>query len=562
MRKFFDPKGEISSLDLFAALCDVGREGKSATVHFSRGLEAISLHFRDGVLSGLEAPEALSPGTILVRSGKIQRATFDGLIVPEGEDRFAVAVTSGVVSRKEAFWGRKIAAIEALSRLLTWSDGEYEYDETPPAEEAGGFRLPIDKWILELFLRSNDRPLVMHQLGPTDLPLVKADYFASAFAALGLTADADAVAGSIDGKRTIEQIVRRAPAEEFAVLKLLAALVTLGLVRPALEDPFPSVSNPALELPAEAPETSEEFPEPDLEPVESLSAIEETPAPQVPPETFVEEVFDPSEPPAPIALPEEAVPVLEDVVSVPLFALTAPESSEGEAFTRESPAEDDSSNSPAPPRSRVAGAATLVAVLLLAAAGGFYWKTRSGRSGVSSPQSQATVTSVAEKHQPPPVPTRTVPQSPRSSALREVEPNKAPSEPKKAPPPRALPPARREERQPARPAARTAAPWKSRLAEGQREFERPGIYRYAVQLELACEESTVEKALARDSPSQKIWVAPKEFRGRSCYRVLWGRFKTIEAARAAREQVPAFFTQGNNRPAVVSLGSSEKASGR
>ena len=95
----------------------------------------------------------------------------------------------------------------------------------------------MPRLILELFLRSRDRSLVLHYLGGADVPLARAPHFDSEFVAFGLTADAEAVVRLIDGKSTAAQIASEGPAEPFAVEKLLAALVTLGLVHPEFVAP-------------------------------------------------------------------------------------------------------------------------------------------------------------------------------------------------------------------------------------------------------------------------------------------------------------------------------------
>ena len=43
-----------------------------------------------------------------------------------------------------------------------------------------------------------------------------------------------------------------------------------------------------------------------------------------------------------------------------------------------------------------------------------------------------------------------------------------------------------------------------------------------------------------------------EHRGRSCFRVFWGRYATLDEARRAKESVPRFFFTRTNHPAVVS----------
>ena len=46
---------------------------------------------------------------------------------------------------------------------------------------------------------------------------------------------------------------------------------------------------------------------------------------------------------------------------------------------------------------------------------------------------------------------------------------------------------------------------------------------------------------------------PSTTAGRDCYRVFWGRFPSLDAARRAKSGVPSYFVTAHNHPAVVSV---------
>src|SRR5262249_3977565 len=126
--------------------------------------------------------------------------------------------------------------------------------------------------LLELFLRSRDRSLIDHQLGAPDQTLVRGELFDAEFPAFGLTADAESVVRLIDGRSTATEIAEKAPADEFAVRKLLAALVTLGLVHPVPAAPRVPEWPPARDRepePEPEPAFREDEPAPEPEPVET-----------------------------------------------------------------------------------------------------------------------------------------------------------------------------------------------------------------------------------------------------------------------------------------------------
>jgi len=49
-----------------------------------------------------------------------------------------------------------------------------------------------------------------------------------------------------------------------------------------------------------------------------------------------------------------------------------------------------------------------------------------------------------------------------------------------------------------------------------------------------------------------MWLMTASHRGRTCFRVFWGRYGSLEEARAAMSTVPPFFFTPTNRPVVVS----------
>src|SRR5262249_36652221 len=128
---------------------------------------------------------------------------------------------------------------------------------TEAPRETAEPRLPIPRLILELFLRSRDRSLVLKYLGGADVPLARAPNFDAEFSTFGLTADAESVVRLIDGGSSAEEIAAEAPAEAPPIESPRAARVPPG--------PWPRGSaagapeTPARAGPAPEPETPEEL---------------------------------------------------------------------------------------------------------------------------------------------------------------------------------------------------------------------------------------------------------------------------------------------------------------
>ena len=82
---------------------------------------------------------------------------------------------------------------------------------------------------------------------------------------------------------------------------------------------------------------------------------------------------------------------------------------------------------------------------------------------------------------------------------------------------------------------------------------------YSLQLEIICQENSIRTGLSHAGGSDDYFVLPYSFRGRPCYRAMWGRFSSKQAARNAFASVPQFFReQTRGRAYVVPLSASRR----
>jgi hypothetical protein len=664
MRGVFEREGDIRSVDLLSALVALWREKAGGALRFSRPGATAGFDLVGGeVVATLSSQAQFDTAAILIRAGKLDPAAVGRLAIPGGGDATVAAMQAGLITERDRRWGQKIRAIEVLSELLGWLEGEY-VREPEVSAPPGDWTLPLPRLVLELFLRSRDRTLVEHALGASDLPLLRVAGFDEEFESFGLTADAGAVVELIDGRASAEEIAESSNADEFAVLKLLAALTTLGLVHPA-------EAAPAADLRRPSPAVRESKREPVSPPVEALEKVEterweteeestETlPAEpeREPPEAAVEEVA-----PAPFPLPVEEEPgppepesaEPHDRLAQPVFhPAPAPEPifaeqafSPAELFPRPDrgieaadPVVDltGGDGSATGPRKRRSPAMLLglLAALIVAVTVLLLVRSRGDERGriastnvrptaaetpgssegrrfepVFPPAETAvplptrgsrTLVRTAFTGSPPPLvtekpplavamlptrvatrvpPTLPPPTAVPTSPLPTRVPTAIPTRPPPTKPPTAVPtraaPTSPPTAAPTRPAptgipARAASPvppptavassrgdsaragWIARAERDKRDLSKRRDVRYAVQLELACELETLQKAWNWDKPSGTIWLLTTSYRGRTCFRVLWGRYGSLAQAREARSRVPEFFTAPGNRPTIVSV---------
>jgi hypothetical protein len=610
MRTAFEHEGDIRGVDLLACLVALWREGASGSLQFSRSGATAGFEIAAGELVASSSSDPrFETAAILARAGKLDTRTLERLAAPEGADRALLALQAGVLTRREWRWGEKIRAVEILSDLLTWLEGEYWFFRTTEAErEKAEPRLPIPRLVLELFLRSRDRGLVLKYLGGADVPLARAANFDTEFGTFGLTADAESVVRLIDGTATAEEIASEAPAEAFAVEKLLAALVTLGLVHPEFA-PGGAAAEPGERLPAEAPApvareeegeeeekeegreaaqeeevSAEEEPtapgeeglaEEDLEleePGEEFPQAEEEGGPRELGEDFGEEVLPEEEPMTDAAL--AGGPALEpDLESAAFGRETAPahlgsfEGREAQTETGFDRPLDASTGVGLLERPRHRSGSLLLWTLaaLAVAVGGVLWMRSRATSSAPGPGATAalTPTEVPVAVAAPLVETSAAPTAAAAGPAPASAPTAAPAAVATERPTRARPTARptaaRPTPAPAPAAAQVAGGqssrqhWLDRAARDASRLAGDRKTHYAIQLELVCEVGSLVEAFQHDRPAGSMWVLSTPFEGKTCFRILWGRYATVEAARRALPRAPRFFSTPKNHPAVTGV---------
>lgn len=597
MRTAFEHEGDIRGVDILAALVGLWREGASGSLQFSRQGATAGFEISGGeVLASSSSDLRFETAAILVRAGKLDSRTLERLAAPEGADRALLALQAGVLTRREWRWGEKIRAVEILSDLLTWLEGQYWFlrkngDERENSES----RLPIPRLILELFLRSRDRSLVVKHLGGTDVPLVRASHFDAEFATFGLTADAESVVRLIDGTTSAEEIAREAPAEAFAVEKLLAALVTLGLVHPEFAGEAAAPTGAAA-IGAAGSADAEEEPEArlEIEPPADRSAEEAAAEETEAPADFEEEIVEsdeveteemPAEGPTELdeepewrgeagapseegggEAPHEVEPDLE------MVSLAAGGAAEGETEVAE--LDEDGAGrlagmeapldagtgiggSERPERRPVSPLLWVLAALLLTVGVVLLLRGRSATSRTGETPGAAAAPSALPESTVAPAPT-----GPTAETSPAAAPAAAAAAATAVP---TAPPAPAPKARPTAPAAAKAAPaapssgrdasrqhWLDRAARDGQRLAGDRRTRYAIQLELVCEVSSLVDAFQHDRGGN-MWVLATPYQDRTCFRVLWGRYSTIEAAHRGLSGTPRFFSTPKNRPAVTGV---------
>jgi uncharacterized protein DUF4388 len=581
MRTAFEREGDIRSVDLLAAFATLWRARSSGVLQFSGTGESIRFDVREGDIVRASASDPdFDAIEVLLRAGKLDAAALEGHRLPSGKDRALAAREMGLLTERDWRWGERIRQVEILAHLVAWVEGTYTFDSAA-RPEPGETTVGIHRLILELFLRSRDRAFVHHALPAVDVPLQRSDDFDDKFATLGLTPDALAVAAAVDGRATAAEISRRTPPDPFSVDKLLAALATLGLLHPEYAaEGAPTRTRKGKEVAAPAPAPSEPLEPPPSPPAPAI-APPPPPVPEPEPEPATPRLHMPEEPRIDASEPEIDLPLTSPVEpSEPEPALVAWESAPPEPMDQ--PLDGTGADIAPPARRYVPGAVWVLLVLAIAVGALLFSRARETGSGPVAPARTETATNgqtslpAAVPATPPAVAVPVEPTPPPATAAPAATPTRIPATPSPTPSPipsatatavaptptRPTPaptprpnPTRAAAPPPTAPAGaapgRTRADW---LALAERDRLRlgsqPGAL-FTIQLELVCELPSLADAWRYDRRGQ-MWLAPAEHRGRSCFRVFWGRYADLDSARRAKSTVPRFFFTPTNHPAVVS----------
>jgi hypothetical protein len=211
---------------------------------------------------------------------------------------------------------------------------------------------------------------------------------------------------------------------------------------------------------------------------------------------------------------------------------------------------------------------TFLSVLLAAILVGlFLWITR-------SPQEPAEPAPAAVRSEAPgPAPQKAV----RSSADERTEPATAKEEgraeegeatpadlpaPRKKPAPEKVLSPEAEKRRPVAAAAAGEGQARKQFSAGDfraageiwRQELIAGQVKFSVLLEMDCLKESVRIAYRQLEDKENFFLLNKTSRdGRSCYLVLWGRYRTADEAALGMKLVPAYFLKQSHPPSVIEL---------
>jgi hypothetical protein len=225
--------GDLSSMQLPDLLQWAGQAGKTGTLELERHNHVKRIHFRKGRLIGCSSEDPPSRlGQFLLSRGKISESQLgDGLARQQvtGDNLGNILVAMGAISREELVRHVGEKAEETIYGLFDWPDAAFRFIEDAPP----------DPWLIEVDIRVED--VLLHGMRRFDeMNRMRAVFDNPAIvlrrtqrpAPAEITGHraANAIYSSVDGRRTLEELLLHTHASEFFAMKFLFQLLRSGLI--------------------------------------------------------------------------------------------------------------------------------------------------------------------------------------------------------------------------------------------------------------------------------------------------------------------------------------------
>jgi hypothetical protein len=544
-------KGSLSEVSFIEILKDLSASSLTGMVRLETGPVIKVVYLQSGTIAFASSNEKSDRLTeVLKRAGKLtpEQIEHAQARIKPNVSLGKTLVELGYISPKDLLWGARMQVEGILYQLLFWEKGSYQVLEGPLPKEIVSLGLTAPQIIYNGILQTRDRDWILRHIGSPEAIYAKVPDFEQKYAEYHL--GAEQISDNIDGNHSLEEIAQSIGIDTFEVCKTVAALQVLELAR---TQPF---------KPTQMPLSVSETQEPQNVDVDSTETTEEDVSlGQVMHVPTVEELSDqPAEEPYiahSYTEPVEEQPDLDEIISSaeeeqrefsPFRQLNETEQSDAEF--EEAVEEHRGWNK----------GIILVALLgILSAAGSFYYvskypnttKTATPNVVTKVPDTKKGVT---EGTKPPVAATtnnNSGTQIPTSNQVKSATQTSTPAKINsgtQTPTPAQVKPA--VQNNPIDLAlngkvSEAAGLWKRELSKQRK--------RLTIQLEIACQDSTVLEALNLFSKTDPLYVVPLSFRGKPCYRVLYGIYDNEDQASAKLPAMPSEFTQQPSPPKVIPI---------
>jgi len=535
--------GSLDHVHAAQLLVQLHQQNATGSLKLERAPLQKDVYLKDGqILFAASNDPKDQLASILVEEGKLgpDQMTIAQARVSAGNPLAKILTELGYVSQRELADAARIKVEKILADLYGWKEGNYQFAEGSLPKGAIDLELSTVRLLFNSMRRIQDREWVLSQLGSLDAVLSTAGSFSGFIAGADPDPKVGAVLRSVDGTKSVKQIAATSSLGEFEVSKILAAGVVLGALDRAQTLPQTEIFRPP----------SAKAAPPDPNAIFDAAAAAEPPPPPKAPEPFARERA-----PAPRAQGPQGPQGPQSPQSPPSrysdFVIDEPPASPRPSVSRTAPrtvARGGGSGSAG--RSNRRAILTLVVVVILGVSALYYVyvylpQSRRARTPLVA---QATTTAVPTTALTTAPTTSIAPQSLTSSVVpvtTTVSARPGGTIPPTRPPPTGgstLPTKARENLR--------NGDYAAAAAQFLDEIRANGKGKYSLAVGLNCDIGNVATAVKAAEGKADLFILPARVENRSCYRVCWGLYDSLEAAEEAMGTLPPSFQK--QRPIPLS----------
>ncbi|HEY4485109.1 MAG TPA: DUF4388 domain-containing protein [Nitrospiria bacterium] len=246
--------GRIHDHALPKVLTSLQRRKKTGVLTIHRNDQHKTLYFNDGdvVFAGSKYQDDWL-GEFLLKRGRITLRQYDVVseVVRSTRKRFgAVLVEQGWITPKDLFVEVRLQVKDIILSLFSWINGEFTFTEGAlPGDEVITLKMSMPNLILEGIRRIQDFTRLRNELPPLNNVIQITTDPLILFQDIDLTDDDRKTVALIDGKNSIAQIFEQAGPPVFETLKLVHALLAIGMAEIGVADlepkPGPRAASPS-----------------------------------------------------------------------------------------------------------------------------------------------------------------------------------------------------------------------------------------------------------------------------------------------------------------------------
>ena len=227
-------RGSLSESSLHELLASISRSRETGTLNFHDMGRWKAIYFKDGqiIFATSNIPDDRL-GEYLIKKGKITVRQFleGSKLVRPGKRFGAVLVEENILSSDELLASLQGHVEEIVYSLFDWVRGEYEFViKDLSAEGPITLNLNTEDVVLEGIRRIQDFTRVYTGLGSIDRVLRVSDNADSLMYRLELDSDESQILSLVNGTLSIEQVLALSFLPNFETLRILYALVAIGVL--------------------------------------------------------------------------------------------------------------------------------------------------------------------------------------------------------------------------------------------------------------------------------------------------------------------------------------------